>query len=378
MTWLPPAVYIDTQADLERYVKSWKTESLLAIDTESNSLYVYQERVCLIQVSTRRQDFIIDPLVIDDLSALNDVFSDPKIEKIFHAAEYDLLSVKRDFGFTFCNLFDTLIAARICGFSQVGLSHILLEYTGIHHDKSHQLDNWGLRPLPEDSLAYAQMDTHYLPFLRDEFEKLLRKNGSWDEAQESFADVCHTPPASKREFDPNEFWHIGLPGMLNHKQLKVLRELCLLREALAVRRNLPPNTVLSNKALVEVSRRVPGTVKKLRRLRYISTRQSRRDGTKIIKAVKQGLEADGLPDPPRSHQPDPSIADRYTALAAWRKERAQARGVESDVIISKQTLWTLAHKAPTQFDELHGIQGLGPWRLDAYGHEILQILQEYE
>ncbi len=377
MTWLPPVIYIDNQTDLEHYIRSWKQESLLAVDTESNNLYVYQEQVCLIQISTRKQDFIIDPLQIDDLSALNEIFAAPRIQKVFHAAEYDLMALKRDFDFTFCNIFDTLIAARICGFSQVGLSHLLWNYAGIYHDKSHQVDNWGLRPLSKESLIYAQMDTHYLPLLRDEFEKLLRHKNCWAEAQEAFEEVCHTPPAKKRTFDPDEFWHLGLPNHLTHTQLKILRELCILRDQLAIKRNLPPNAVLSNKALIQIARRAPSTVKKLRRLRYLSSKQARRDGTKIIKAVKTGLQANRLPEPPRFNPPDPTIADRYTALINWRKERAQARGVESDVIISKQTLWALAHKAPSQIDDLQGVQGLGPWRLDTYGQEILQILQEY-
>src|SRR5690606_29531 len=132
-------------------------------DTESNSLYAYRERVCLIQLSTRSRDYILDPLIIVDMSPLAPLLADPGVEKVFHAAEYDLICLHRDYGFIVNNLFDTMVAARICGYKAIGLGSLLSEFLGVELDKRHQRDDWGERPLPPDSLRYAQMDTHYLP-----------------------------------------------------------------------------------------------------------------------------------------------------------------------------------------------------------------------
>jgi ribonuclease D len=117
---LPPATRIETQEDLERLVDTLIDQSLIAIDTESNSLYAYQEQVCLLQLSTRSHDYIIDPLMIDDMRPLGKLTKSKHIEIVFHAAEYDIMCMKRDFSFEFNNLFDTMMAARICGIKLVG------------------------------------------------------------------------------------------------------------------------------------------------------------------------------------------------------------------------------------------------------------------
>ena len=116
-------------------------EPLVAVDTESNSLHAYRERVCLIQFSIARADFLVDPLALKDLSSLAPIFEDERIEKIFHAAEYDLICLNRDFGFTFTNLFDTSVAARILGREAIGLGSMLEAEFGVRQNKRHQRAN---------------------------------------------------------------------------------------------------------------------------------------------------------------------------------------------------------------------------------------------
>jgi len=145
---LPAPVLITRQAALQRLADTLRGEKIIAVDTESNSLYAYQEQVCLIQFTARGIDYLVDPLALDDLSPLAPVFSDPAIEKVFHAAEYDLICLKRDFGYTFNNLFDTMVAARILGRELYGLGAILEEEFGVQVDKRYQRANWGQRPLP--------------------------------------------------------------------------------------------------------------------------------------------------------------------------------------------------------------------------------------
>jgi ribonuclease D len=371
---LPPATRIETQEDLERLVDTLNDQSLIAIDTESNSLYAYQEQVCLIQLSTRSHDYIVDPLMIQDMRPLGKLTKFKHTEIVFHAAEYDIMCMKRDFGFEFNNLFDTMMAARICGIKLVGLGNLLKHYAGITVDKSHQKDNWGKRPLAAESLQYAQMDTHYLPFLRDELYNELKSLGRLDEAAESFEAICDVPASTRKSSDPEGFWKIGTPNMLNATETLILRELYDLRESISQQENLPSFRVLSNKILVALSRSTPSTIAEVKLIKGISPRQIRKYGQDIISAIKRGMRANELPPPPRNEAPDSIIMDRYTALHLWRKERAIERGVESDVIITKQTLWDLAYSAPDKLDDLQTIKGLGPWRLSAYGEEILKVL----
>jgi ribonuclease D len=148
----------------------------VALDTESDSLYRYYPKICLIQLSVGARDdnsdptgvvdYLVDPLRLDDLAALGEVLAAPGVEVIMHAAENDMLLLYRNFGFTFPKIFDTQLAARILGWKQVGLAAILEAQFGLVSDKRMQRTNWGKRPLTAEQIAYAQMDTHYLPILR--------------------------------------------------------------------------------------------------------------------------------------------------------------------------------------------------------------------
>lgn len=372
---LSPAVYIQTQAELSALAAALADEPLLGIDTESNSLYAYRERVCLVQISTSNVDIIIDPLTIADMSPLAALMASPAVQKVFHAAEYDILTLKRDYGYTFANVFDTMLAARILGYRAIGLGNLLEEHLGIQVDKSHQRDDWGRRPLGEDSLRYAQMDTHYLPQLRDILHTALQAQGRLEEMHELCEDLCRLPPANERGFDVDGFWKIGQPAYLKRPQMAVLKELYLLREQIAENRDCPPFKVLGNKQLLSLAEAMPRSVGELHSVSGIPASFIRRHSADLLAAVKTGRETiHQLGDPPRHTPPDPIVTERYTILHTWRKERALQRGVESDVILSKQTLWDLAVKMPASWEDLHSIIGLGPWRLNTYGAELLSVI----
>jgi ribonuclease D len=376
MQWpFPPAEYIDHDKAFQKLMTKLRTEKLLAIDTESNSLYVYRERVCLIQLSTRKKDYILDPLRIADLSPLGEILANPGIEKVFHAAEYDLMCLKRDYGFTLVNLFDTQIAARISGQKTVGLDKLLGEHFNLAVDKSHQRDDWGERPLSEESLLYAQMDTHYLPPLRDILHDKLNGAGALQEAAESFEDACNiTVPHTG--FDPDGFWRLGIPAGLNKKQMAILRELYLLRDECARERDVPLFKVFNDHVLIALAEADPTHPTELKHIRGMSAAQVNRYGKPVLEAIKRGRTAPLPQPPPRPADVDPVIQERFALLRDWRRTRAEQRGVESDVILSKDALWTLAIRRPTTLAELQGIRGLGPWRLEQYGDDLLRLLRQ--
>lgn len=371
---LKPPFIVRSDARLQQVVEQLAQEPLLAIDTESNSLYAYRERVCLIQISTRAADYIIDPLADLDPRLLAPIMEDARIEKVFHAAEYDLMTMKRDFGFVFRNLFDTMVAARIAGYKGIGLGTLLGEIFGIDVDKSHQRDNWGKRPLPKPSLLYAQMDTHYLPQLRDFFYQRLTELNRWEEATEAFSDLVDVPAASNG-FDSEGYWKIAIPNHLSRRQTAILRELYMLREDIARGRDVPTFKVFTDKTLTAIAVSAPDTLDALKAVPGMPESQIYRYGKALLAAVQRGVEAK-VPQPPAQEPPaDPVIVERYTALREWRKERAAQRGVESDVIISKDALWNVAEKAPTTLDEMRDIRGIGPWRLQQYGQELLDVIR---
>ena len=176
-------------------------QHLVALDTESDSLYRYYPKICLIQLSVSSGgdqndpvavvDYLVDPLRLSDLSALGQLLAVPGREVIMHAAENDMLLLYRNFGFTFDQVFDTQLAARILGWKQVGLAAILEAQFGIVSDKRMQRTNWGKRPLMPQQIAYAQMDTHYLPALRGRLIAELQERDRWEEAHEAFNHLSH-------------------------------------------------------------------------------------------------------------------------------------------------------------------------------------------
>ena len=138
MSVLPPPVLVADAATLSNLVTDLSSSATVAVDTESNSLHAYRERVCLLQFSTATADYIVDPLALPDLDALAPFFASPAHEKIFHAAEGDLLGLGRDFHFTFANIFDTMSAARTLGWPQVNLAAVLKAEFDVTLSKTHQ------------------------------------------------------------------------------------------------------------------------------------------------------------------------------------------------------------------------------------------------
>jgi ribonuclease D len=373
---LPPHQFIKDQSSWQQCVTAFQRQPCVAIDLEANSLYAYQEQVCLIQISIPGQDYIIDPLAGLDLEPFGAVLQDPKVEKIFHAAEYDLLLMKREFGWKLENLFDTMWAARILGIKRVGLANILEERYGVQLNKKYQKANWCRRPLSPSQLTYAQMDTHYLQRLRDDLAKELLASGRSVEAQEIFEEQTLVEPTVK-EFDPDSFWTInGVYDLASH-QKAILKAINIYRDEEAQRQNRPHFKVFSERTMLQMAERVPETSRQLERIHGMTSGQIKRYGQHLLHLIRENMNAPAPKRPFRNHQrPPEAVANRYERLHNWRKERAKKRGVESDVILSRQKLWDLARANPETMAELENTAVLGPWQFQTYAQEILKILKQ--
>lgn len=370
----PEPIWVATPRDLAVVVKRLAAEAALAVDTESNSLYAYRERICLLQFSTRAADYVIDPLALPDLSPLGPLLADPTIEKVFHACEYDVICLARDYGFRVASLFDTMIAARTLGWPNMGLAKILEELWGVKTNKRYQRADWSRRPLSPAQLHYAAIDTRYLLRLHDLLRQELQGSGQWEEAREEFERLSQVNggPAA---FDPDGFWRINGARDLGPREAAVLRELYLYRDKVAERADRPPFKIIGEDTLVAVARRQPRQTKDLRGLPGMTEPQIKRHQRGLLHAVQRGQSAPP-PRPPLSERTDDVTLERYEALRLWRKQRAQARGVESDVILPRDALWAIARSHPRRIDDLKSIPALGPWRREKYGEEILKLLAE--
>jgi ribonuclease D len=370
------ATIIDRDDKLHNLVEELQQKKHIAIDTEANSLFAYYEKVCLIQLSARNgnrqiNDYIIDPFAINDMSPLGAVLADPSTEVILHGAEYDIMLLKRDFDFTFSHIFDTHLAARTLGIRKVGLSSLLDKYFDIKIDKRFQQSNWGKRPLSSEQLRYAQYDSHYLLDLRDMLYDKIVEAQLLEELQETHDLLADLPPIEKT-FDEEGFWRIKAAKSFNNTQLAILKELYLWREQTAETLNRPPFKVLQNSTLARLAQEQPTSLNQLRDFKGVSKTIVKRFGTDLLGTIERG-KTTTPPRPKRQSQIPTTILDRYDTLHSWRKQKAAERGVESDIIISKQVLWALAHNPPEDFEDLKAVEELGDYRRHKYGKELLQI-----
>lgn len=363
---------INTDEGLQHLLHDLHSQKRIAVDTESNSLYVYQEKVCLIQFSTTATDYLLDPLSGIDLTPLGEIFADDKIEKIFHAAEYDIICLRRDFNFEFNHLFDTMQAARVLGHPKLGLSSLLEEYFEVVVDKRYQKANWGKRPLPPEMLDYARLDTHYLIPLRDLLFGSLQQKDRLRVAAEDFTRISysHATPNDKPCYSSARGYHT-----LDPHQLAVLNELCVYRERQAFHANLPPFKILGSSVLLEIARKNPTTVDELKDIPGLSDKLLHRHAVGLIQAVKLGLV-----QPPLhlNHHAKPSQAyiNRLERLKKWRLQRAREKGVESDVVLPRDLLEEIAKVNPHSDQELSQIMHDMPERFNLYHALIMDTLKE--
>ncbi|KAF9425478.1 exosome nuclease subunit [Podila epigama] len=168
------AIWVDTVEALKDMCKTLEMQREIAVDLEHHNYRSFQGFVCLMQVSTRDQDFLIDTLELrGHLHLLNQSFTDPNIVKIFHGAESDIIWLQRDFGVYIVNLFDTFHASKLLEMEAHSLAHLLKLYANFDADKRYQLADWRIRPLPEEMFKYARSDTHFLLYIYDRMRNAL-------------------------------------------------------------------------------------------------------------------------------------------------------------------------------------------------------------
>ncbi|MCZ2127090.1 MAG: HRDC domain-containing protein [Anaerolineales bacterium] len=369
---LPPPVWVNTTERLHRMTEDLAAQTRVAVDTESNSLHAYREQVCLIQFSSPNADYIVDPLALHDLSALAPLFADSKIEKIFHAAEYDLICLRRDFDFIFANLFDTMHAARALGYPAVGLDKLLGDKFGVKMDKRYQKADWAARPLTKEQIYYARLDTHYLFDLRDVLEKELKERERLLFAREDFERACRVEEGKTSRANGTAWDRFAGRKDLSLRELTVVAQLCKWRDYEAERLDRPPYKVVMDDVFIHLAKNPPEQKVDLSAA-GLSEKQIRLWGDKILNAIRQGSQSP-LVARKQPERKDDAVLRRLEKLKAWRKNVGMSMRVESDIILPKPYLAALSEKPPKNMDELRTLMKDAPARCEQFGSQILKAL----
>lgn len=369
-------ILVNRQGDLEALADRLLQVPAFGVDTEANSLYRYHARVCLVQISIPGEDYIVDPLATDP-RPLGAAFAADNVQKVMHAGEYDVMCLRRDYGFEFHRLFDTMLAARMIGMAEFGLAALLRQYFGVDSDKRFQRADWGQRPLTETLLTYAALDSHYLLQLRDLLQQELARNGAVEEAFSAFSDLCQVRWHAK-PFDRHGYRRLPGARDLDCVQLTVLRELYLWREATAKEVDRPPFRVARPDLLVRLSRLQPSTKAALalligNRNRWLSERAA-----EVLECICRGREGQGEPPLPNTNRGGRRRSRRgrtYQRLNRWRKDMAQQLGLRVEQILSSESLDLIVKHRPRTLEELASVAGVDPTQADEHGDTILELLK---
>ncbi|KAK3105991.1 hypothetical protein FSP39_010385 [Pinctada imbricata] len=259
-----PYTMITKVEDLQSLVKKLSSEAELAVDLEAHSYRSFQGFVCLMQISTRREDFLIDTLELrHELPALNEVFTDPNIVKVFHGANMDIEWLQRDFGLYVVNMFDTGQAARVLGHNKFSLAYLMDHYCGVNPNKQYQLADWRIRPLPQELIDYAREDTHYLLYIYDRMRKELITRGNEHKnllisVLQRSTEVC-AKVYKKNVFREDDYLEMYRKSkkVFNSQQLAALQKLYAWRDRLARQEDESHSYVLPNHMLLQIAEILP-------------------------------------------------------------------------------------------------------------------------
>ena len=371
-----PLVMIEDADALAAMVEKVSGAPVVGVDTEADSFHSYQEKVCLVQLSDLETDYIIDPLAIDDMSPLNRIMEDPDTVKVLHGADYDIVSMKRDFGCTFVNVFDTMISAQFLGFEKIGLADLIRKFFGHTIDKKYQRHDWSKRPLLSEHLDYARGDTHWLPALLNIH---LRRTNRTDAVAEE-CELVALRTWQGREHTEADFLRVKGARTLSVEQQRVLRAVWSYRDGEARMANRPAFKLIPDPFLLTLAKSQPSTDAELSKLARKGSSMVRRHGSALLRAIEEGVnderEIPAIPKPSRtrSTRAGPG-ADRYLLpLKEWRNDRVQRTGIAPVAVANNALLKEIARLAPADMDALRAVPGIRRWQVADFGDELLALV----
>ena len=347
---------VSTAPRLAEVVDGLSRAPRVAVDLESNGFFRYHERVCLVQLAASDTAFLVDPLAIDDMGPLGVLLEDQTVEKVFHAADYDIRSLDRDWGFRVAGLFDTGIAAAFVGSSQLGLQSVVEQQIGLVLAKPRKLQrsDWTRRPLEPEALKYAADDVLHLPQVREALSAKLQELSRLEWVKEEFErleNVRHTPADREQAY-------LSIKGGrgLNGRGLVILRSLFWFREREASRRDRPPFKVMPDSALMELATEPAADLSKVKGLGRFGRRPANRG---LRAAIDEGLKSPPVTRPKRARTGEAlSPAERKRAearlksLKTWRKELGQEVRLDPALLWPAVSLERLARRPGSLSSEL--------------------------
>ena len=360
-------MYLSTQAELASFCERAASSRVLAVDTEFLREKTFFPKLCLVQVAAGDDIAAIDPLLIEDLSPLARLFEDPSITKVLHACSQDLEVILDGMGVVCAPVFDTQLAAAFLGMrQQVSYGSLVEAYCGVHLPKAESLTDWSRRPLDAEQLRYAEDDVRYLPGI---YERMISQLVEGDRLTWVAPEMSQLCDVSRVRRDPREsYLRLRRASSLTRRQLAVAREVCAWREGVAAAHDIPRKWVVSDEVVVEVCKRAPTTVERLRRIRG-TDQISESDARALVEAVVKGTACPAEQCPKVTRHPRPSaetegVIDLMYAVLRLVSERS---GVATQLIATREDLLEF-------LQDRRGSRLSHDWRWELAGKTLDQLL----
>jgi ribonuclease D len=313
---------------------------------------------------------IVDPLAIDDIKPFGVLLADHAITKVFHAGSQDIAILYHATGIMPSPVFDTQVAAALLGYPlQVGYGPLVRSMCGVRLAKADSYTDWARRPLSDNQVKYALDDVAYLPQMYEHMKASLAKKGRLEWLDADFKEL--TNPA-KYDNEPREMWRrVKRVSSLSRQQLAIAREIAAWREQEAVKRNVPRKWVLSDEAIIEITRKAPSTSGRLLEVRGLAGHLSRKGVNQILEAVRKGVEMpqEQWPKLERHARGNTEIDGAVDMMAALVDVRANQNDVAAPVLASHDELTRLARGHRSDVAVLEG------WRYQMVGKELIDLLE---
>jgi ribonuclease D len=359
-------------SDPARLAELARADGRLGLDTEFMPEGRYKPLLCLVQIAAGGEIAVLDPFEGFDAEPLAEVLADPAVEIVVHAGRQDVAILRREWRTEFSNVFDTQIAAGFAGFSaQAGYNGLLHDVLRVRLPKTASFTRWDARPLTEEQLRYARGDVEHLLALRDEIASRLEARGRLDWALEE----CRAIAEATDERDPDEVWR-RLPRVngLDPRDRAVARELAAWRERTAAEEDRPVGSVLRDPTVVELAKRQPAGRRELAQIRGVNPDVVRRRGVAVLEAVARGKEAPPVHLDDTERLQTDAVDGPVIALAeSLVRSRAQEAGLAYELIAARADLAPIVVSARRGTPE-PDVRTLHGWRRELVGAELLELL----
>ena len=370
MRYIPPPMRIVTSSqDLTQAIGRLSASDFVTVDTEFLRESTFWPQLCLIQIASPEDAMIIDPMAAGiDLAPFWELMGNDRVTKVFHAARQDIEIVYARAGLVPSPVFDTQVAAMVCGFGEsVSYVNLVKNVTGVDIDKSSRFTDWSRRPLSEKQLEYALGDVTHLRDVYLHLKADIDKAGRAEWLSEEMAVL--TDPKTYASH-PEEAWQRLKLRVKNRKALAVLMELAAWRERMAQSQDVPRARVLRDEALYDIANQAPTSAEQLSQLRTLSEGFSRSARARdIIEAVKRGLARDVKSVPPvaRGAQLSAESTALIELLRVLLKASAARHRVAPKLIAGSEDLERIATEVEPDIPALKG------WRRRLFGEDALRL-----